>query len=164
VNVGTKGKETTMSSDSTAIGMGAGASGRPPAVDRDPARRPGVPFYKPNDLTARPPLDQQPLTVPVLVGVEVGRITPVFGTAAPPHGLSGLIRRAAYRIPEHGAGRWMLLMLGDRVDVMESRLRRHPLVAVAVAAAVVGTLGLIPARLRARARRRRTLLHRLLPS
>jgi hypothetical protein len=58
----------------------------------------------------------------------------------------------------------MLLMLGDRVDVMESRLRRHPLVAVAVAAAVVGALGLIPPRLRARARRRRTLLHRLLPS
>ena len=152
-----------MSSELTEVGIGAGTNGRPPAVDRDPARRPGVPFYKANDLTARPPLDQQPLTVPVLVGVEVGRITPVFGTAAPPRGLSGFIRRAAYRIPEHDARRWMLLMLGDRVDVMESRVQRHPLLSLALAAGLVGALGMVvPARLRARARLRRPLLHRLL--
>jgi hypothetical protein len=49
-------------------------------------------------------------------------LTPVYGTAQPPRGASGFLRRAAYRIPEHRARRWMLLMLADRVDVMEHRV------------------------------------------
>ena len=89
---------------------------------------------------ARPPLEQQQTDVPVLVGVDVGRRTPVFGTGQPPHGLSGLIRRAGYRIPEHKAGRWLLLMLGDRVDVWEGRLARHRWTAAGVAAAVAGLI------------------------
>ncbi len=48
--------------------------------------------------------------------------TPVFGTSAPPHGLSGAVRRLAYRIPEHRTSRWALLLAGDRIDVLESRL------------------------------------------
>jgi hypothetical protein len=88
----------------------------------------------------KPPLDQQQADVPVLVGVDVGRLTPVFGTMQPPRGLSGLIRRAAYRVPEHKAPRWMLLLLGDRVDVWESRLRRQRWKALGVAAAVAALL------------------------
>jgi hypothetical protein len=88
----------------------------------------------------KPPLDQQLTTVPVLVGVDVGRLTPVFGTTQPPRGLSGLIRRAGYRVPEHKAGRWMLLLLGDRVDVWESRLRRHRWTVLALVAAGLGGL------------------------
>ena len=97
-------------------------------ADKSPGDRPGVPMYGHAGMhaaIAKPPLEQQQATVPVLVGVDVGRLTPVFGTRQPPRGLSGLIRRAAYRIPEHKAGRWMLLMFGDRVDVWESRLGRH---------------------------------------
>lgn len=118
-----------------------GASGRPEAVDADMSRRPGVPMYKPagsSVQTGRPPLDQQQPTVRILIGPEVGRLTPVFGTCQPPRGLSGLVRRAAYRIPDHSAGRWMLLLLGDRVDVWESRLRRHPLLAGLGLAALLG--------------------------
>jgi hypothetical protein len=112
---------------------------QPEAVDSDPASRPGVPMYKhqSHDVASAPPIEQQPETVPVFIGVEVGRLTPVFGTAVPPRGLSGLIRRRAYGIPEHSARRWMLLMLGDRVDIWESRMRRHPFLTVALIAGAV---------------------------
>jgi hypothetical protein len=50
--------------------------------------------------------------------------TPVFGTAQPPRGLSGLVRRVAYRLPERRASRWALLLAGDRLDVLEHRLAR----------------------------------------
>jgi len=112
-------------------------------ADRRPSNRPGVPMYGragTHAAIAKPPLDQQQATVPVLVGVDVGRLTPVFGTMQPPRGLSGLIRRAAYRVPEHKAPRWMLLLLGDRVDVWESRLRRQRWKALGVAAAVAALL------------------------
>jgi hypothetical protein len=134
-----------------------GAEGRPPAADKDPKDRPGVPFYQPSDLARRPPLDQQEQTVPVLVGVEVGRLTPVFGTASPPRGLSGLLRRAAYRIPEHAPSHWMLLLLGDRVDVWEGRVRRHPLATVAIAAAAVAVIRRRRARRMPRLRKLRAL-------
>jgi hypothetical protein len=112
-------------------------------VDRNPSSRPGVPMigragtHAPRAL---PPLEQQQSDRRVLVGVDVGRLTPVFGTAQPPRGLSGLIRRAGYRIPEHKAGRWLLLLLGDRVDVWESRLARRRWTALGVAAIAAGLL------------------------
>ena len=120
-------------------------------ADRRPTSRPGVPMYGRAGTHAaitKPALDQQLTTVPVLVGIDVGGLTPVFGTAQPPHGLSGLIRRAGYRVPEHKAGRWMLLLLGDRVDVWESRLRRHRWKVLAAVAAGLG--GLLLRRRRAR--------------
>jgi hypothetical protein len=40
---------------------------------------------------------QQVADVAVLVSVDVGALTPVFSTAVPPRGLSGLMRRRAYR-------------------------------------------------------------------
>jgi len=118
-----------------------GATGRPDAADADPASRPGVPMIKPPGTSAavgRPPLEQQQSEARVLVGVDVGKLPPVFGTAQPPRGLSGLMRRAAYRIPEHKAGRWMTLLMADRVDVWESRMRRHPVLSALVVAAVIG--------------------------
>ena len=44
--------------------------------------------------------------MPILIGVEIDHLTPVFGTAQPPRGLSGVLRRAAYGIPDtrRGAG------------------------------------------------------------
>jgi hypothetical protein len=105
---------------------------RPEPVDRDPSSRPGVPMLnKPSvERVMTGSLAQQAAHVPVMVGVEVGKLTPVFGSAVPPRGLSGLIRRAAYHIPEHKAGHWLLLMLGDRIDVWEGRLERHPVGAI----------------------------------
>jgi hypothetical protein len=67
------------------------------------------------------------------------RLTPVFGTSVPPRGLSGLLRRQAYAIPDHHPLHWQTLLLADRVDVWEHRLadgaREHPfLTAMGIAA------------------------------
>jgi ParB-like chromosome segregation protein Spo0J len=56
--------------------------------------------------------------------MELDRLTPVFSTALRPTGLSGFIRRIAYDIPESHARHWATLMLADRVDVMEHRLKK----------------------------------------
>jgi hypothetical protein len=48
-------------------------------------------------------------------------LTPVFGTACPLRGLSGLVRRYAYGYSEARLAHWVLLVLGDRLDVIESR-------------------------------------------
>jgi hypothetical protein len=56
--------------------------------------------------------------------IEHRNLTPVFGTATPPHGLSGAIRRYSYRnYSEARAGHWLLLVVADRVDAVESHLR-----------------------------------------
>ncbi|MFW5951148.1 MAG: hypothetical protein ACOCVZ_03425, partial [Gemmatimonadota bacterium] len=47
--------------------------------------------------------------------------TLVYGTAQPPRGASGVVRAAAYRVPEHFARHWMLLLMADRLDVVEDR-------------------------------------------
>jgi len=53
--------------------------------------------------------------------IEHAILTPVFGTSCPPKGLSGAIRRYAYRrYSEARAAHWLLLLAADRVDVMES--------------------------------------------
>ncbi|MGI9245815.1 MAG: hypothetical protein ACR2I8_03810, partial [Steroidobacteraceae bacterium] len=46
-------------------------------------------------------------------------ITPVFGTAVPPSGLSGAIRRRAFRHSENDLRHWLLLLAADRVNVFE---------------------------------------------
>lgn len=62
--------------------------------------------------------------------IEHRMLTPVFGTACPPRGFSGLMRRYAYRFSEARTLRWGVLLLADRVDVAESRVmafvRRRP--------------------------------------
>jgi len=78
--------------------------------------------------------------VEVLTRADLVRLTPVFSTAVPPHGLSGVLRRIAYQIPDHRVRHWLVLMAADRVDVIESDVggfvrRSLPVVAVA---AVVG--------------------------
>jgi hypothetical protein len=95
--------------------------------DSDPARRPGVPMRaEPSrDATASAGgLEDQPGWERREHRSLLDRPTPVFGTAQPLHGVSGAIRRAAYRVPEHHPRHWMLLMAGDRVDVLEDRLGR----------------------------------------
>ena len=63
---------------------------------------------------------QQRVDVEILQSVERPAITRVFGTSTPPSGLSGLIRRFAYKkysenIPAH----WMTLILADKINVVE---------------------------------------------
>jgi len=51
-------------------------------------------------------------------------MTPVFGTAQPLHGLSGLLRRIAYSTHETRARHWMMLLFADRVNVLEHRIAK----------------------------------------
>lgn len=49
-------------------------------------------------------------------------LTPVFGTSCPPRGISGLMRKAAYRLSEGRVSHWLMLAAADRVDVIENRV------------------------------------------
>ena len=84
--------------------------------------RPGVPREAPpHPLPGahwREPT-QQPIDRPVLTRAGLVRPTPVFSTALPPTGASGVLRRMAYRIPDHCVSHWALLMVADRVDVVQ---------------------------------------------
>jgi hypothetical protein len=65
---------------------------------------------------------QQPITVEVLHSNERSDLTSVFGTSTPPSGLSGMIRRVAFKYSESSYGHWLPLMLADRVGVLEGVL------------------------------------------
>ncbi|HEY8368524.1 MAG TPA: hypothetical protein VIM86_04340, partial [Thermodesulfobacteriota bacterium] len=100
-------------------------------ADLDPRNRPGVPLARTPAPVGEAHWDEPERQAPQphLVRMELGRLTPVFGTAQPPRGLSGAIRRAAYRIPEHRARRWLLLLAADRVEAYGGRLAAGALVA-----------------------------------
>ncbi len=91
-------------------------------IDADVQRRPGVPSHADPPapapgVTYREPTAQTSSPWP-LVG-PLRRLTPVYSTAIPPHGPSGWIRRMAYRVPDHYARRWLLLLTADRVDAFQ---------------------------------------------
>ena len=89
--------------------------------DLDRAKRPAVPMER---IPARldgplaPPAQQHGKTE-VLVSPERPGITPIYGTSAPPRGLSGMLRRSAYGRTENDVRHWLLLLLADRVDAVE---------------------------------------------
>lgn len=96
--------------------------------DLDPAVRPSVPRERtdaPGVVRARWDMpEQQPETFPRERSIEHARLTPVFGTACPPTGVSGAIRRRAYeRYSEARAAHWLLLLAADRVDAFGSTVR-----------------------------------------
>lgn len=92
-------------------------------VDLDPANRPGVPKerFNPNTGAHWAMPQHQVASYAREKSTEHAMVTPVFGTSCPPRGLSGVIRRFAYeRFSEGRPAHWLLLMLGDRIDVIES--------------------------------------------
>ena len=96
-------------------------------ADLDPADRPSYPRER-FDLDATGAHwdvpEQQPETWPRERSVEHARLTPVFGTSTPPRGLSGALRKLAYRRWSEGrAAHWLVLLAADRVDAQESHLR-----------------------------------------
>jgi len=92
-------------------------------VDADPRNEPTYPMknYTGDDHKRlnweRPPL--QPQTVEILHSNERPNLTAVFGTSSPPSGLSGTIRRYAFRFSESEYGHWLPLLLADRINVVE---------------------------------------------
>jgi hypothetical protein len=91
-------------------------------VDLDPADRPSYPKELFQDTGAHWdfPDRQQPVGFREK-STEHKFLTPVFGTAQPLRGLSGAIRRYAYTFSEGRTAHWLLLLAGDRVDVIEGR-------------------------------------------
>ena len=64
----------------------------------------------------------QPVNIEVLQSIERPGITAVFGTSVPPSGLSGVIRRFAFKHSESSYLHWLPLLLADRVNVVEGVL------------------------------------------
>ena len=62
---------------------------------------------------------QQPATVEILHSNERPNPSAVFGTSAPPKGLSGMVRRFAFRYSEGSFAHWIPLIMADRVNVIE---------------------------------------------
>jgi hypothetical protein len=95
-------------------------------ADLDPADRPAVPRerYDPGASGARWTFpDRQEDAAGRERSIEHAMLTPVFGTTCPTKGLSGVVRRYAYRrFSEGRAAHWLLLIAADRVDVVESTL------------------------------------------
>src|SRR5918998_663235 len=92
-------------------------------VDADPKNDPTYPMKNRNNAEhtgyswERPP--QQPMTIEVLHSIERPSFTSVFGTSTPPSGLSGVIRRIAFKYSESSYGHWLPLILADRVSVVK---------------------------------------------
>ncbi len=105
-------------------------------VDLADSMRPGVPMETPPGVAGEAHWDEPERQEGVPSGHAEGSgipVTPVFGTAQPPKGLSGVLRSAAYRIPDHKVKHWLMLLLADRVDVAEHRLARiGPLAIIAL--------------------------------
>ncbi len=92
-------------------------------ADLDRKDRPGVPMERtpPRFLEGKhwDQPEQQTSDIEVFVSPERPGLTPLFGTSAPPRGLSGMIRRFAYKLTENDIRHWLLLLLADRVNVIE---------------------------------------------
>lgn len=92
-------------------------------IDADPKNDPTYPMKQRTDEEQdgyswdRPP--QQPIDIEVLHSNERPNVTAVFGTAAPPSGLSGMIRRQAFKYGEGSFAHWIPLIIADRVNVVE---------------------------------------------
>lgn len=95
-------------------------------VDADPKNDPTYPMKNRTNeehkgyTWNRPP--QQPINIEVLHSNERPNVTAVFGTSEPPRGLSGMIRRFAFKYGESSYGHWLPLILADRVNVVEGVL------------------------------------------
>ena len=95
-------------------------------ADLDPKGRPAVPQEQFDPELSGAHWDfpeRQPELWPRERSVEHKFLTPVFGTSCPPRGISGIIRRYAYRYSESRAAHWLILLAADRVDAGEQHLR-----------------------------------------
>jgi len=134
------------------------------AEDADPSVRPAVPRERlPQrlDVPWSEP-EAQLVDIPVLVSSERTRVSKIFGTSAPPSGVSGLVRKLAFTYSEGDVRHWLLLLVADRINVVEglvddvvhlhppnifkemgwkAEFKHRPLVAVAKSAGVAAAVG-----------------------
>ena len=92
-------------------------------IDADPLNDPTYPMRdrsqddSPGMNWSRPPL-QEP-RVEILRSIEHNRLPAALGTSTPPKGVSGAIRRHAFRFSESQWAHWLLLIFADRVNMVE---------------------------------------------
>lgn len=93
-------------------------------IDADPENDPTYPMKRRTDAEQRGYTwerpTQQPATVEILHSNERPNLSAVFGTSTPPRGLSGILRRFAFRFNESNYGHWLPLMAADRIGVIEA--------------------------------------------
>jgi hypothetical protein len=96
-------------------------------ADLDPANRPAVPKERHpprlEGLHWQDPPEPQASNVEILWSNERPKMAPVYGTRCPPRGVSGWIRRRAFRHSENNLRHWLMLLAADRVDVVENLFR-----------------------------------------
>ena len=92
-------------------------------VDADPDNDPTYPY---RDRARDPGLTKdwnrpaiQDSDVEILQSIEHIRQPAVFGTSTPPSGVSGVIRRLAFRYSESNWLHWLMLLGADRINVVE---------------------------------------------
>src|SRR3954466_12171955 len=96
-------------------------------IDADPRNDPTYPIKNRTDAEQagytweRPP--QQDSGVEVLHSNERPNLSATYGTPVPPSGLSGAIRRVAFRYSESAYGHWVPLMVADRINMVEGVLQ-----------------------------------------
>jgi hypothetical protein len=92
-------------------------------VDADPRNDPTYPMRNrsrddsPGMNWLRPSL--QTPDAEVLRSIEHNRLPAALGMSTPPRGLSGMLRRLAFRYSESQWAHWLLLMGADRINVVE---------------------------------------------
>lgn len=94
-------------------------------IDANPKDNPAYPMredtpedhFKKGLAWTRPTL--QKADVEVLHSNERPNLSAVFGSTIPPKYLSGMIRRVGFKYSESDLRHWMLLMLADRINMIE---------------------------------------------
>ena len=100
--------------------------------DLDRSKRPAVPMERTPprlDVPWEDPPPRQSMNVEVLRSIERPDYSRTFGTRVPPSGVSGMIRRAAFKHSENNLRHWLMLVAADRVNVVEGMagdLKRSP--------------------------------------
>ena len=92
-------------------------------IDADPLDLPAYPMKIRNENDNKGMIWERPIQqtahVEILKSNERPALTAVFGTPNPPSGLSGKIRRYAFKFSESSYGHWLPLLLADRVNMIE---------------------------------------------
>lgn len=90
-------------------------------VDADKSVRPNYPMWKkpPEGTGAHWDVPEQQPNFNDFHSIERAGPTHVFGTAPGPSGISGKIRKIAYKFSESEWEHWIILLFADRVNVFE---------------------------------------------
>lgn len=92
-------------------------------IDADPENEPTYPMKNytgdDHDRLNYEKASQQPVDVEILHSNERPSVSTVFGATVPPSGVSGALRRVAFKYSEDSLKHWFTLVLADRINVVE---------------------------------------------